>query len=297
MKTKLNPDGDKIRTLRMQRGWTQEQLAEIAGVSTRTIQRAEAADSAAFETVRALADAFGADFSQLLRAGTREILNPPQQPDACPEPGGPVVAEPAGHPGRSAWGTFQVALATLVMGLLVGVALTSWLGGPSVPEPAATRSAVVSSTAGSPASGTGQETGLDGAGALRATLATPAIFRSEIGSGKGMRHAVPAARTPGRRSSAERAPEIFGLADVALKTAVSLSPGSEDFYLPLEASNPISTIPVLQVPVEWHGPSFSSDGFSQSPQGSGAVRQAMGDAGKKTGAFFVKVAASIKRVF
>jgi transcriptional regulator with XRE-family HTH domain len=297
MRTKLNPDGAKIRTLRIQRGWTQEQLAEIAGVSTRTIQRAEAADSAAFETVRALADAFGADFSQLLKAGTREILNPAPEPDACPESGGPVVADPAGQPGRSAWGTFQVALATLAMGLLAGVALTSWLGRPSVTDPAATRSAAASSSAGSPTSGTGQETGLYGAGALRAALATRAILRPETGSGKGTRHAVPAARTPGRRSSAARAPEIFGPADVALKTVVSLSPESEDFYLPLEARDPILTIPVLQVPVEWSAPSFSSDGLSQGPQGSGAVRQAMGDAGKKTGAFFVKVAASIKRVF
>jgi transcriptional regulator with XRE-family HTH domain len=297
MRTKLNPDGAKIRTLRMQRGWTQEQLAEIAGVSTRTIQRAEAADSAAFETVRALADAFGADFSQLLKTGTREILNPAPEPDACSESGGPVVADPAGQPGRSAWGTFQVALATLVMGLLAGVALTSWLGQPSVPDPAATRSAVASSTAGSPTSGTGQETGLYGAGAPRAALATRAILRPETGSGKGTRHAVPAARTPGRRSSAARAPEIFGPADVALKTVVSLSPGSKDFYLPLEARDPISTIPVLQVPVEWSAPSFSSDGFSQGSQGSGAVRQAMGHAGKETGAFFVKFAASIKRVF
>src|SRR5512136_2732259 len=67
MGTRLNFDGMKIRALRIERGWTQEQLAEIAGISARTIQRAEAASCAAFETLKAIAAAFETDFAQLLK--------------------------------------------------------------------------------------------------------------------------------------------------------------------------------------------------------------------------------------
>lgn len=49
------------RTIREQRKWSQEQLAEISGLNVRTIQRVESGQDASFDTRRALADAFGLD--------------------------------------------------------------------------------------------------------------------------------------------------------------------------------------------------------------------------------------------
>ncbi len=48
----------KVRTLREERGWTQSQLAEISGLSERTVQRVEKKGMAALDTLQALASAF-----------------------------------------------------------------------------------------------------------------------------------------------------------------------------------------------------------------------------------------------
>jgi transcriptional regulator with XRE-family HTH domain len=48
-----------VRTLRNARPWTQEQLAEIAKLTVRTVQRVEAGIPSDIHTRRPLADAFG----------------------------------------------------------------------------------------------------------------------------------------------------------------------------------------------------------------------------------------------
>lgn len=60
------PNHGRIRELRESRGWSQQQLAEIAGVSPRTIQRVEAGRGASQETLRAIASAFNAEVCELL---------------------------------------------------------------------------------------------------------------------------------------------------------------------------------------------------------------------------------------
>jgi transcriptional regulator with XRE-family HTH domain len=50
--------GACIRQFRELRRWSQEQLAEIAGLNVRTVQRVEQGESASFDTRRALARAF-----------------------------------------------------------------------------------------------------------------------------------------------------------------------------------------------------------------------------------------------
>ncbi|MEG3191605.1 helix-turn-helix domain-containing protein [Lysobacter sp. D1-1-M9] len=50
--------GACIRQFRELRHWSQEQLAEIAGLNVRTVQRVEQGDSASFDTRRAMARAF-----------------------------------------------------------------------------------------------------------------------------------------------------------------------------------------------------------------------------------------------
>ena len=54
-----------IQKLRLQRGWSQEQLAEVSGLSVRTIQRLERGQSASVESLKALGAAFEVDFSDL----------------------------------------------------------------------------------------------------------------------------------------------------------------------------------------------------------------------------------------
>lgn len=53
--------GVLVKLMRDSKKWTQEQLAEISNLNTRTIQRVENGQSASFETRRALALAFDAE--------------------------------------------------------------------------------------------------------------------------------------------------------------------------------------------------------------------------------------------
>lgn len=85
-----------VQKLRIQRGWSQEQLAELSGLSVRTIQRIERGQPASAETLKSLASVFEIDFSVLMPAQTpapdpetpmaAETLNPPaaaMAPDAA----------------------------------------------------------------------------------------------------------------------------------------------------------------------------------------------------------------------
>ncbi|MEX0739527.1 MAG: 2TM domain-containing protein [Pseudohongiella sp.] len=54
-----------VRKLRLKRGWSQEQLAEMSGLSVRTIQRVERGQSAELETLKSLAAVFEIDFNEL----------------------------------------------------------------------------------------------------------------------------------------------------------------------------------------------------------------------------------------
>lgn len=52
-----------VRKLRLQRGWSQEQLAELTGLSVRTIQRVERGATPGLETAKSLASVFEVDLS------------------------------------------------------------------------------------------------------------------------------------------------------------------------------------------------------------------------------------------
>ena len=60
--------GDMIRQLRMERGWTQQQLAEIADLSLRTVQRVENQNVASNESVSSLAAVLELPREQILAA-------------------------------------------------------------------------------------------------------------------------------------------------------------------------------------------------------------------------------------
>jgi len=61
--------GDRVRALRENRGWTQAHLAEVSGVSARTIQRVESKHVYSGETAMALAAALGLDVQDLVAPG------------------------------------------------------------------------------------------------------------------------------------------------------------------------------------------------------------------------------------
>ena len=57
-----------LQQLRTDRGWSQEQLAELSGVSARTIQRIENGSNAGLDTLNSLAAAFQTDIAALTSA-------------------------------------------------------------------------------------------------------------------------------------------------------------------------------------------------------------------------------------
>ena len=54
-----------VKKLRKRNSWSQEQLAQFAGVSLRTIQRVEAGNQASIETLKSLASVFEVEISKL----------------------------------------------------------------------------------------------------------------------------------------------------------------------------------------------------------------------------------------
>lgn len=54
-----------VQKLRLKHGWSQQQLADAAGLSVRTVQRIEAGYCASTETLKSLAAVFEVDFSTL----------------------------------------------------------------------------------------------------------------------------------------------------------------------------------------------------------------------------------------
>lgn len=77
-----------LKSLRLEKGWSQEQLAEISGLSERTIQRAERGETPSLETLRALAASFELSSGQL-----RELMQTPKEsPDMAANDTTPAAA-------------------------------------------------------------------------------------------------------------------------------------------------------------------------------------------------------------
>lgn len=54
-----------IKKMRLEKGWSQEDLANFSGLSVRSIQRIEKGSKASVETLKSLAAVFEVDFNQL----------------------------------------------------------------------------------------------------------------------------------------------------------------------------------------------------------------------------------------
>jgi transcriptional regulator with XRE-family HTH domain len=83
-----------IQKLRLQRGWSQEQLAEIAGLSVRTIQRLERGQTPSAESLKALAAVLEVDFGALREAHMTPTV-PPTSPGVAPSAAPGVSADEA----------------------------------------------------------------------------------------------------------------------------------------------------------------------------------------------------------
>jgi transcriptional regulator with XRE-family HTH domain len=58
-------DAMQVQKLRIQHGWTQQQLADLSGLNIRTVQRIENGASASVESLKSLAAVFEVEFSTL----------------------------------------------------------------------------------------------------------------------------------------------------------------------------------------------------------------------------------------
>ncbi len=79
-----------VHKLRLQRGWSQEQLADLSGLSVRTIQRIERGGGASVESLKALAAVFEVDLHQL-----RQEVDMPAAPQSPAPPAVPSSAPAA----------------------------------------------------------------------------------------------------------------------------------------------------------------------------------------------------------
>jgi transcriptional regulator with XRE-family HTH domain len=298
MGSKLNPDGTKIRILRIQRGWTQEQLAEIAGISSRTVQRAETANCAAFETVRAIAGAFGTDFDQLLNPEACRASEPEPRisPAQLPSPDielEPIEIEPPKPTARRMLTTLLVAISTLVAGLVTGVILRSRLDMHERPNLSALPAISVTSPQ---------------------VRASPELARRETVS----RQAEPVRRVPApinkasvpsRTANIAEGPRNPGSAEQPTEITATADLDSQDqdivphshiprlLDLSSQSESLLSTPMISESPLAWSDlPGFPDD-LTRDGSDLGPVRQAINVAAKKTGAFVSKVGTSVKRVF
>ena len=67
-----------VQKLRLQRGWSQQQLAELSGLNVRTIQRIEKGQEPSVESLKSLAAVFNVEFSTLKEQGMENVINESQ---------------------------------------------------------------------------------------------------------------------------------------------------------------------------------------------------------------------------
>lgn len=70
-----------VRKLRINKGLSQEQLASMAGVSTRTLQRIERGANASTETLKCLAAVLETDFTKLRKEQPMPSKTAPENPE------------------------------------------------------------------------------------------------------------------------------------------------------------------------------------------------------------------------
>lgn len=74
-----------IKNLRLEKGWSQEHLAQVSGLSLRTIQRIEGGSKAGLDSLNALAAVFSVSVSELTPVGTNTAT------ESLPLPASPII--------------------------------------------------------------------------------------------------------------------------------------------------------------------------------------------------------------
>ena len=67
-----------VQKLRLQRGWSQQQLAELSGLNVRTIQRIEKGQEPSVESLKSLAAVFNVELSTLKEQGMDNVISESQ---------------------------------------------------------------------------------------------------------------------------------------------------------------------------------------------------------------------------
>jgi transcriptional regulator with XRE-family HTH domain len=110
-----------LKSLRLEKGWSQEQLATISGLSDRTIQRAERGETPSLETVRALAASFDLSSAQL-----RDLIETPEETaDMAANDTTPIPTADATAPAAQPLITHEWK--RVLLGAAVYVAVMTWL--------------------------------------------------------------------------------------------------------------------------------------------------------------------------
>lgn len=99
---------DEIRRQREARLWSQEHLAELAGISLRTVQRVETEGNASNETAMALAAAFDLPIAALRPGGTPALNEARPAPAAGANP--PATSTPPASPAAPRQARFHTHL-------------------------------------------------------------------------------------------------------------------------------------------------------------------------------------------
>jgi transcriptional regulator with XRE-family HTH domain len=117
----MSVDRELVRRLRLSKSWSQEKLAEEAGVSLRTIQRIEADGVASHQSCRAIAEALGVQPAELRQAiPPSPPLPPPVEPQQSV-----VVASPLFRTAR----VFAMVVLWLLMAFVALNAFIVAIGG------------------------------------------------------------------------------------------------------------------------------------------------------------------------
>lgn len=111
----ISPDGAKIRRWRDERCWSQEHLADAAGIGLRTVQRIENGDKASRESVMALAAAFNVDAIALTVDPKSEAAK--------------MVREEKAKGAAALRLSFWIHLASYVFGVIIFIGISLGIGG------------------------------------------------------------------------------------------------------------------------------------------------------------------------
>jgi transcriptional regulator with XRE-family HTH domain len=113
-----------LKSLRLEKGWSQEQLATISGLSERTIQRAERGETPSLETQRSLAASFELSPSRL-----RDLIQPQQERPDMATPDITITDSP--EPATPLAGTAQPLIGPALKRILIAgaiyIVVMSWL--------------------------------------------------------------------------------------------------------------------------------------------------------------------------